>query len=770
MLKYTWTVLILLFFINSTLAQSHSNHYIKGIILDSDKQPIFNANIVVLGTDISTLSDSHGFFKIQGDEGHQHLILRISALGYSTFEQPVHVQPDSLLTITLSNYTEKIEEVSIYAHQDEQKTAIKARLNDEQIEETKGKLMAEVFSKLSGVSILNTGQSVAKPIIHGLHSNRILLMNHGVRQEGQQWGMEHAPELDPFTADEFEVIKGAQAVRYGADALAGVLIAKSANLDPSKFQGRIDLIGQSNGQGGTGNIELKSGIKAIPQLAWKLQASGKRLGNNKTANYILGNTGSKELNFSGTLQYRGDNNFLEAYYSRFATELGVFYGAHIGSIDDIYARIENGEPFETYDFSYKINAPKQNVTHQLTKLKYQHTLNNGLQLEAQYSWQQNHRKEFDMRRAVADDVPMSDMLLTSQQLDIILKSKLHTLGLNVGNQVNNNISGTGTTPIIPNFDNYSLGVFGIHEFDFNKLILEAGWRYDYRYFDAAGYRYRYTNANQSVPEQYLLEDTRHFHNISGSLGLVYPIQSSWKLKSSLGLAWRAPTANELYSDGVHHAAAIYEIGNLNLKAEQGLKWVNSIQHVSKDWNLAVDVYGQLINNYIYAAPNPDSVRQTIRGTFPIFSYKQSNAVFYGADLKFDWTIIPALKYNLQASLVRAKNTSTKTYLPYIPSDRLQHEIQWFFIPSNKGYLKFSHEFVAKQDRYEEGTDYTAPPASYHLFHAYITQPIQLGQQKLNISLAVENLFNTSYKDYMDRFRYYSHRPGRNFLLSVNFNF
>src|SRR5690606_41930236 len=102
---------------------------------------------------------------------------------------------------------------------------------------------------------------------------------------------------------------------------------------------------------------------------------------------------------------------------------GVFYGAHIGSIEDIYARIENGEPFEKYDFSYKINAPKQDVTHQLGKLKYQYKLNNGLQLEAQYAFQQNHRKEFDMRRAVADNIPMSDMVLTTQQLEVMLKAK-----------------------------------------------------------------------------------------------------------------------------------------------------------------------------------------------------------------------------------------------------------------------------------------------------------------------------------------------------------
>ena len=767
MLKYVWTALLFLS-IGIVNAQTN-NQYINGIVQDEKAEPIIGASITVLEKDINTTSDLHGNFKFKEGNGHQHLTLRVSALGYETFEQPIHTEAGHTLKIVLKAISVSIDAVSVSAQQEEQKTAIKAKLSQQLIEESKGKLSAEVFSQLSGVSILNSGHSVAKPVIHGLHSNRIILMNNGVKQEGQQWGMEHAPEIDPFAADEFEVIKGAQAVRYGADALGGVLLAKAQNLDPSKFQGRADVIAQSNGRGGMANLQFQGGINSIPELAWKVQGSAKKLGDSKAPNYYLGNTGSEEINFSGTVQYRKENRLIEAYYSRFATELGVFYGAHVGTIEDIYARIENGEPFEKYDFSYKINAPKQNVSHQLGKLKYQQELNNGMQLEAQYAWQQNHRKEFDMRRAVSDDVPMSDMILTTQQLEVILKAKSHSIGINAGNQVNNNVSGTGTTPIIPNYDNYSVGLFGIHQFQFNKWIVEAGWRYDYRYFDAAGYRYKYTDAQQSVPQQYLLEDTRSFHNFSGSLGAAYNFNNAWQYKTSLGLAWRAPTANELYSDGVHHAAAIYEIGNLDLKAEQGLKWVHSISHKTDNISLTADIFGQLIHNYIYAAPNPDSVRQTIRGTFPVFSYSQNNAVFYGADIQFDWKINPTLHYSLQGSLVRAKNTSTDSYLPYIPSDRLQNSIQWYFT-ENKGYVKLTHEFVAKQNRYEEGTDYVAPPAAYNLFNAYITQPFLINKQQINISFSVDNLFNKSYKDYMDRFRYYTDRPGRNFILSVNYKF
>ncbi|MFM9075334.1 MAG: TonB-dependent receptor, partial [Bacteroidota bacterium] len=62
------------------------------------------------------------------------------------------------------------------------------------------------------------------PVIHGVHSQRILILNHGVRQEGQQWGAEHAPEIDPLIASDIQVIKDASAIRYGVDAIGGVVV------------------------------------------------------------------------------------------------------------------------------------------------------------------------------------------------------------------------------------------------------------------------------------------------------------------------------------------------------------------------------------------------------------------------------------------------------------------------------------------------------------------------------------------------------------------
>ena len=75
---------------------------------------------------------------------------------------------------------------------------------------------------------LQTGTTTAKPVIHGMYGNRVLIMNNGVRQSGQQWGEDHAPEVDVEGNNHIQVIKGAEAVRYGAEAMAGAIVMEQA--------------------------------------------------------------------------------------------------------------------------------------------------------------------------------------------------------------------------------------------------------------------------------------------------------------------------------------------------------------------------------------------------------------------------------------------------------------------------------------------------------------------------------------------------------------
>lgn len=744
---------------------------ITGKIIESNHQlPIPHARIKV-DEQINILSNHKGEFVIKSlCEGQ--VTLNISHISYKPIQYSIHLQRDTAIQIDMDIKSIALETIGIQNSRSNKDSKSSTKISKETIQRSQGKNLAEILSNVNGVSILKTGTNISKPVLNGLFGNRLILLNNGVRHESQQWGADHAPEIDPFAGQEINVVKNADAVRYGPDALAGIIQINPSPIDISqKALSQTALVFNSNGKGIVLNTQLEGGIR---NFAYRTGITGKKSGNLKTANYYLGNTGLEELNFNLQTEYKWKKSNLQFSFSHFGTTLGIFEGAHIGSKEDILARIAHGRPFEKYDFSYDINSPKQQVSHQLLKLNYQYKLTDASKLEAQYSIQRNHRKEFDLRRVLEDNIPMADIILTTQQLELVYKRLQTMVGLSGTLQINNNTPGTGTTPIIPNFDNHTFGAFISHKIPLKRNLIEFGLRYDYKYFDAAGYRYDYNNPNNDgTLNQYLLEDRKHFNNLSGMAGLSYTIHPNLIWKSNIGLAWRAPSANELYSDGIHHSTGTYEVGNQNLKSEKGLKWVNSLLFTNDIIYANLDIFSQVINDYIYSEPNPDSIRQTIRGTFPLFQYKQANALFYGLDYTMNIQLNESWKYELGIAMVRAKNTDTKTYLPYIPTDKYSQAIRYSLpIKSfSKPYIRLEHVFHDKQSRYTEGADFDAPPSAYHLFNlATGTMVKTKSNRTIGIHLTVDNLLNKEYKDYMDRFRYYAHALGRNISIKLNYTF
>lgn len=761
---------------------------LKGRIFDADtKLPMSGVSITLSPSNRQTLTDGHGYFSFrQLCSGTIDIV--VSSLGYKDEKLHVQLRENQSINFQLTHSDIVLHDVEVIGHTSAHRSTSKIiSLSEQQMDESRGENLAQALSKITGVSTLSTGNNIAKPVIHGMHSNRVLIMNNGIRQEGQQWGAEHAPEIDPFAAKKLSVVKGAESVRYGADAIGGVVLVDPAPMPIDKaLGGEVHAVGASNGRAATFSGMLEGNVKQWNNLAWRAQGTYKKAGNVQTADYYLGNTGINEIDFSAALSYNTPIAKFDAYYSHYDTELGIFTGAHIGTLDDIQAIIANGRPFSTYDFEYGIASPRQRVKHDLAKLKAHRDFSNGASLDVQYAFQSDRRQEYDIRRGGRDGIPSLDLQLTTQSLDISydrLKANglRSIIGTNHTLQVNNNIPGTLTIPIIPNYDSYTGGIYGIERLVKDHYELEAGLRYDYKTFDASGYRLNLINpsGNDENYGQELYGGTRTFHNFTGSLGAVWHPTSKWDLRSNLGLAWRPPNANELYSSGLHHGTALYEIGDDQLHSEQSYKWVNSAHYEDAQWRFGIDLYGQYIQNYIYAQPSSGEFIQTVRGTFPVFRYRQSNARFWGIDLQAQYQIDRQLNYHVNASMVRAKDVSDNIYLPYIPSDRVRHGLRWEALGTHSEstkrwtspFFQIDHQYVARQNRYEPESDYAAPPAAYHLFHAIAGIKYKANNtHTIGMSLGIENLTNTLYKDYMNRFRYYTHEMGRNFTLRIQYIF
>uniref|UniRef100_UPI003593B222 TonB-dependent receptor n=1 Tax=Aquiflexum sp. TaxID=1872584 RepID=UPI003593B222 len=537
-------VLILIFIslVIPVLAQQDCNLVIRGKVIHAENnEPIQDAYIWIMESEIGTVSDFNGLFRLPNLCPGTYTI-KIQYLGHQDYIEKLEIKNNSNYTFRMVAEDIALEGVDIHGHQDALITTNSvSSIYGEVLRSTRGQTLGESLRKIPGVNTYSSGSTIQKPVIHGLHSNRILILNNGVRLEGQQWGADHAPEIDPFIANEISVVKGAETVRFGADALGGVILVNPAPLPVKAIQkGEVDLIGFSNGMGLNAAASFIGGSEKIKGLGYRIQGSSKFAGNVQTPDYFLANTGVKELNFSGAIGYSSSRLGSELYVSNFRTTIGILSDAHTGNLSDLQSIIDNGRPFREPEFSYDIQNPKQQVDHQLVKTKIHYHLNDGSKLNFQYSFQRNHRQEFDRRRGELNNRASLDMVLFTNSLDLSYNHQTRknwdgAVGAQLMQQANSSIPGTGVIPLVPNFDMINLGIYAIEKFTYGPLELEGGLRFDSRYVEAA-----------RIIRGELQERDFRFNNYSAFFGGVYALTRNLTFNSNLGSAWRPPNINEQF--------------------------------------------------------------------------------------------------------------------------------------------------------------------------------------------------------------------------------
>ncbi len=733
--------------------------FIKGIVKDQETGlGIGNAIIVVKNNSVQT--DSLGRYFI-GNLCQGQYTINCKIMGYKAVKQTVILTHEAESTvINLDEEAKHLEDVEIKAKRIQTPlTQTATTLEGSTLVQSRAETLGETLKNIVGVTTFQTGGTIAKPVIHGLHSNRILILNNGIRQEGQQWGSEHAPEIDQFIANSLTVIKGASAVRYGADAMAGVILIEPAMLPTeAKIGGQLNLVGTSNGQQGTVSGMIEGGLTKLNGFGWRLQGTLKAGGNIRTPNYYLDNTGLREHNFSATVGYRTARLNTELFYSKFSTNLGIFSGSDIDNVTDLMAAIKQNKPPISTGFRYQIEPPNQTVRHDLLKFKTTKKTEAG-SLSLLIGQQFDRRAEYDADGQPNDGSPASLFKLWTTSGDLVYDHQpiwgtTGQVGLSALYQRN----AMGGQPIIPDFEQNNLGVFWVERVVRAKWEIEAGVRFDKRQVRVF-----------ESPNQVFVAHQLYFSHFSGNLGAVLRPSERLSLRANVSTAWRPPSVSELYSEGVHHGAVSYIEGNDHLTIEKALNSSIGVVFTTEKFRLETEVYTHWFGNYIYLKPQPEPFLTT-RGAFPYFKYVQTKATFTGIDLTTDWQLMPKLKHIAKVSYLRAFDQINQTYLVMIPANRIENSLKYSILPFLKlseNYFSVTHLFVAQQKNVPLNSDFLPPPAAYHLWALQASSSYKLPHnQKIVLSLSVNNLFNAEYRDYMNRFRYYAAEMGLNVSFKV----
>jgi iron complex outermembrane receptor protein len=796
-----YALLVLLFSSITSLSQNCDNTLTGKVTDIHDGQMLVGVTLTIANTEQSVQTGLDGIFTFSNLCNDTYYI-QVSHPYCLTKGFRVRISGDTNKSFKLEHHIEELNQITIEgkAYSNKSKTVLESSINKEELERFSTGTLGNALNSLSGVSSLNTGNGVVKPIINGLHSSRVVIMNNGVRMEDQRWGAEHAPNIDINSAGNLTLIKGAAALQYSGDATGGIIIVEAPRIAvKDTLFGKTSISGISNGRG----ISINSRITKSNLNGWytSIQGSLKRTGDTEASNYLLSNTGVFEQNASIKFGFNRFDYGIEAYYSIFKNQLGILRASHLGGAGDQVRGIASPIPLIINDFSYDIGAPRQDVTHHLGRVIGYKELNRRGKLSFQYDYQKNNRLEYDIRRGDDRNKAYTDLELITHTLQTNFetnKSNAHHIKTGIIGRYQKNYPnpGTGIRRIIPDYTKYDLGAYAMFDTNINEsLIIEIGGRFDYTHMNV--YKFYRTSFWESrnydilLPEivveevgaQILTQPKLNYYNSSATLGATYSFKDNYKLFFNYSLASRAPNPSELFSEGLHHSASRIELGDLRFNSEVGHKFALTLQNNNKNFSFSMQPYINTINDFIVI--EPVDVRQTIRGNFQVWEYRQTNAQLIGVDIDASYPINEKLKLNHQFSLVKGYDRSKDEPLINMPPANFKNEIVYKNSEYNNLRISLQSAYVFRQNEFpnnnfevyipqtetNEIVDFSTPPNAYHLLNFNSSIDFKTSNKTaLTVGLEISNLLNTSYRNYLSRLRFYADDLGRNFLLTFKLNY
>ncbi len=609
--------------------------------------------------------------------------------------------------------------------------------------------ISEKMAELPMLRLQRTGNSIQKPMLQGLAGLRLPLFQDGMRIQGQAWGSDHAPELGRLGAQEISIHKGAQALKYSSDGW-GNYLSVSYRPKVHAFEDNIGIVSgyQHNARAWQNGLSYSHGGSQEHE-GFYLSAQHQNTADYSIPEGVLPNTAYRETSVYSGISYPFKNSIYRIDASYFNFIGGIYLGSHIGNTSDLINAINAPIPLLLIEQPKRtISLPRQEAEH--TRISLERVPQNPKGISYKIGYQRNQRKEFDPHRNSQFNFPQLYIWVHSIQSYIRKALSLGNLNTEMGLQHEYRNQDWGGYYLAPAYKGHDFGAFICTELPKRMYLLEHNFTL----------RYDHVWRNTQIKSASIFEN---FTGLSAAYSLIHK-KGFHKNEWHASIGQRAPSVNEKFSSGVHHGSASYEEGNPTLPMERGLKldWEHQYRHKSRAWR--TNIYVLHAENYIHLNPQ-NTPLLTIRGAFPHYIYESLPSTLGGINAFFMHSYKKGnVEIQIDAVWGRIwKPSRFPTQIP-APSARLkwEHRLQnWTF--------SWNQSALARMPFYTPGTDLMPPPKGYFLSDVFVHRPFHFKGLDLQMTLGIQNIFNTRYRDYLDRFRYFTPQIGRNFSIQLQFN-
>ena len=777
----------ILFFLLSFLSYD-TYAQISGQVLDDNKHQLPNATVILYPDSLFNSTDSKGQFFFDKLTPGDYTIIT-SYIGYDNDTTTVKLElgQKEYLRITLAPSNEILNTIVVSEEHAKQEITLQTEhIHEDFFQQNYDGTFAQTIEKIPGISAINVGVGIAKPVIRGLSANRIIVNHQGIKQESQQWGSDHGLEIDQFDVERVEIIKGPGSLQYGSDGLGGVInIMPDKILPTNSYKASVLSIYKSNNDhyGGSAKFAVNiddwflTGRYSQQDFADYRVPANNFIYNDfelQILNERLKNTAGNESNVSGSFGLKKDWGITRLNYGHYSLDAGLFSGA-VG-IPRSYALTDDG--------NYRdIDVPMQAVDH------YRLSLNQIIFLGPDHfaidvGYQRNLRREFsepefhsiplsqleDPNDKLAIEFILNTFSIASHYEDVINDHWKNIFGINLQWQKNER---AGFEYLQPDFRTFRGGMYVITEKEMNEhWLINGGLRFDIGNNDTDFFRQYVWDSNENIVDSLIsIATDDRFFNWSASVGTNLSLaDDTWNLKANLGKSFRVPYPAETVSNGIHHGTFRHEVGTPDLESEHGYQLDLGAYWSFPRFSGSLAFYFNYFDNYIYLGPTFPAQFSQLPEAGQIFQYRQDDAIYTGFELNWTWDINQYLNLDQAIDFVQSYNPETKLALPFTPQPSIKTDLE--LSPFRSSLLDDLHIQIGHQyhfaasgstriDRSEQET-----PA-YSLLEFGLATKLNIGNQPIKINCRIQNALNTRYLTHLSRYRLINvPEQGRNIVLSV----